>query len=159
MISVYNVLNPITNGSCDNINVRTYDGMNKKIIERSFENLDPFNFFYTYPGPLIRVNNANDIYVERGTQTEDLYFSFEYPCRLNITLKAYIPGFSMIPYENAISVGVVKKKFRLSVPMNFYDGTYYIEWETINDLTMYYTPLKKTTVVVTKNGSNNKIIN
>lgn len=127
--------------------------MNKKIIERSFANLDPFNFFYSYPGPLIRVNNAEDIYVERGTQTPDLYFIFEYPCRLNITLKPTVPGFSFIPYENDISVGMIRKKFRISVPMNFYDGTYYLQWETLNDLSTYYTPLKKTTVIITKNGS------
>ena len=146
------ILNPIDSGASSNINVRTYDGLNKIIIERSFDNLDPFNFVYSYPGPLIIVNGGNDIYIERGTQTPNLYFTFDYPCRLNITLKPDVPGFSLIPYENAISVGMLSKKFRVSVPMSFYDGEYYITWTTLNDLNQYYTPLKETKVVVTMNG-------
>lgn len=151
-MTVSGILNPTDSGKCDNINVRTYDGMNKKIIERSFENLDPFNFIYAYPGPLIIVNGGNDITVDRGTQSPDLYFTFDYPSRLNITIKPTLPGFSLIPYENDISVGMLMKKFRVSVPINFYDGDYYLYWTTLNDLTPYYTPLKQTKVTVTKNG-------
>lgn len=44
-------------GNADNIYIRTYDGLNKKIIQRSFLNLDPANFYYSYPGPLITVNS------------------------------------------------------------------------------------------------------
>jgi len=153
-LNIYNILNPIDNGTCDNINIRTYDGMNKKIIERSFENLDPFNFIYSYPGPLIIVNDGEDIIVERGTQSKDLYFSFDYPSRLNITIKPTVPGFSMIPYENDISVGMIKKKFRVSIPINFYDGDYYLMFTTLNDLAPYYTPVKQSKVIVTKNGGN-----
>jgi hypothetical protein len=49
--------NPVEKGRSGFLFVRTYDGMNKKIIERNFNNLDPFQFDYFYPGPLIRVNN------------------------------------------------------------------------------------------------------
>lgn len=155
IINLYSVLNPIIDGKCDNINIRTYDGMNKKIIERSFDNIDPFSFTYSYPGPLIIVNNGNDIIVERGTQTPDLYFTFDYPSRLNITIKPYVPGFSLIPYDSDISVGMLRKKFRVSIPMNFYDGDYYLIWSTLNDLNAYYTPLKQTKVMITKTGSLN----
>jgi len=157
-LTVYSIMNPIYSGQSDNINVRTYDGLNKKIIERSFDNLDPFNFFYVYPGPLIIVNNGNDIVVDRGTQSQDLYFTFDYPSSLNITIKPTLPGFSLIPYENDISVGTLMQKFRVSVPMNFYDGDYYVIWTTLFDLNTYYTPLEQTKVTVTKIGGNNNFL-
>jgi len=39
--------------------------------------------------------------------------------------------------------------------MNFLAGTYYINWQTLNDLIPpYYTPVKRTTVIITNNRSN-----
>lgn len=37
--------------------VKTYDGFKKEIIEKSYKNLDPWTFTYTYPGPLITIND------------------------------------------------------------------------------------------------------
>lgn len=58
-----NLLNPTDPGLSDSIEIKTYDGTNKLVIERSFRNLDPFTFVYAYPGPLIKVNNDQDITV------------------------------------------------------------------------------------------------
>jgi len=151
IFTVHGVENPVEPGLAGNIRIKTYDGFNKLIVERSFRNLDPFTFTYTYPGPLITVNNEQPIRVERGTQTQDLYITLDYPSALNLTLKPYTPGFSVIPYTLDLSLGKIKVKFRVSVPENFPDGTYYIEWQTLNELTPpYYTPIKKTQVIVTK---------
>ena len=148
--------NPVEEGEVDTIVTRTYDGSNRKIVQRSYRNLDPFSFTYKFPGPLIYVNQNKDIYVERGTQTEDLYMTVDYPCLLNLTLKPTLPGFSSIPYAIPLSRGDMKSTFRLSVPMTLPDGVYYIYWETQNDLIPeYYTPLKKTKVIVLK-GNRNK---
>jgi hypothetical protein len=43
--------NPTDSGSTDNFYVRSYDGLNKLIVERSFQNLDPISYSYKYPGP------------------------------------------------------------------------------------------------------------
>lgn len=51
----------------DFLYIRTYDGLNYKIVERNFANLDPFKYYYTYPGPLIIVNSDELLTIERGT--------------------------------------------------------------------------------------------
>ena len=72
--NITNLANPPDEGSINNIIIKTYDGFNKEIIEKSYINLDPWTFNYTYPGPLITINNDQLITVERGTQTVDLWF-------------------------------------------------------------------------------------
>ena len=55
----------------------------------------------------------------------------------------------MIPNSISLSVGLISTGFRVSVPVTFIVGTYYITWETYNDLTpAFYTPLQKTAVVI-----------
>ena len=85
-----------------------YDGFNKKVLQRSYHNLDPFYFSYVYSGPLISVNGDSNIVVERGTQTKDLYISFVYPSALNLTFIPKISTFSLLPKEIKI---LVKIKF------------------------------------------------
>lgn len=146
---VRSIQNPIDQGTAQNIVVKTYDGLNTRIIERSYKNLDPFIFTYAYPGPLITVNNDETITTIRGTQTEDIYITLAAPCALNLTLKPDTPGFSIIPFSIDMSLGQQQASFRISVPESFAEGTYSIEWETRGDLIpAYYTPIKKTTVVV-----------
>lgn len=45
-IQLKKVLNPIEKGESDFFYIRTYDGLNLRIIERNFANLDPFKFSY-----------------------------------------------------------------------------------------------------------------
>ncbi len=156
---VRNIQNPIERGVAKNFAVKTYDGLNAMILERSFKNLDPFVFTYEYPGPLIYVNDDQPITVYRGTQTEVMYVTLDYPCALNLTLKSTNPGFSVIPFSIDISLGQTKSKFRVSVPESFPEGIYDIEWETLGDLIPpYYTPVKNTRVIVLAK-SRKKIIN
>lgn len=65
--TVKNIDSPLDEVTSDNFIVRTYDGNNKKIIQRSYENLDPFYKTYKYPGPLIIINQDKEIEVARGT--------------------------------------------------------------------------------------------
>lgn len=143
--------NPIDAGYSDNIYVKTYDGLNTKIIERSFKNLDPFTFLYKYPGPLIHINGDNTIFVERGTQTKDLYISLDYPAALELIVKPKeSAGFTILPYGIPIHLGDMFIKFRVSCSMNFFEGSYDLEWTTLNDLIpAFYTPIKKSIVRVT----------
>eukprot|EP01017_Pseudomicrothorax_dubius_P048741 TRINITY_DN8937_c0_g1_i4.p1 TRINITY_DN8937_c0_g1~~TRINITY_DN8937_c0_g1_i4.p1 ORF type:complete len:821 (+),score=149.40 TRINITY_DN8937_c0_g1_i4:60-2465(+) len=151
VFTVAGVDNPIDEVSTDFLFVRTYDGINKKVVQRSFKNLDPFTFSFTYPGPLIIVNDEEDIYVNRGTQTQDIYVSLDYPSQLNLTLKPTSSGLTILPYTLQIYVGDLTTTFRVSVPMNIPDGLYTITWATIGDtIPPLYTPVRKTQVHVTK---------
>lgn len=64
---INNLLNPTEIGSTDPIIIKLYDGFNKNIISRTFYNIDPSDFSFSVPGPLITVNGNSTIIVERGT--------------------------------------------------------------------------------------------
>jgi histone deacetylase 6 len=64
---VSKVANPPDEITTDNLLVKTYDGFKKEIIAKSFANLDPFQFTFHFPGPLIKINGDQPIIVERGT--------------------------------------------------------------------------------------------
>jgi hypothetical protein len=51
------IQNPLTEVTSKSIDVKIYDGLNKKIIDRSYFNLNYNRFKYTYPGPVINMNN------------------------------------------------------------------------------------------------------
>lgn len=152
--TIQGVKNPLDEVVTESFFVRTYDGTNQEIIQRSFENLDPFKLNFTYPGPLIIVNDGQPIYCERGTQTKDLYIILTEIAALNLTLIPITPGFSFVPEEIKINIGQIKVKFRVSVPMGFSEGEYTVTWVTKGDLeSPIYTPVKKTTVVITGKGN------
>ena len=73
---------------------------------------------------------------------------------LNLTFIPATPGFSFVPPEINIKIGQIKVKFRVSVPMGFAEGDYYVEWVTKGDFEPpIYTPIKKTKIVITGKGS------
>lgn len=152
IINLRGIMNPTYNGLSDNIFVRIYDGLNEKVIQRTYINLDPASFVYVYPGPLITINGNQQVHIERGTQTLDLYATVDDPCTLNLTLTPSVPGFSTIPYSLDLPVGAINSHFRVSVPMDFFEGTYTIKWTTLNDdIPIYYTPIEDTHVNVYSN--------
>lgn len=152
VFTVRSLLNPVDEGMSGIIYVKTYDGVNKRIVQRSYKNLDPFSFAYTYPGPLIIVNGDADITMDRGTQCDPIPITVDYPCALNLTLKPVAAPFSIIPFNSEMSLGMVQVTFRISIPEAFYSGTYYINWETLGEtIPALYTPIRRTTVVVTQN--------
>lgn len=152
--TIKRIKNPLDEVKSESFFVRTYEGFSRQIVQRSFENLDPVKLQYTYPGPLIIVNDNKPIYVEKGTQTKDLYITMSEICALNLTFIPVTPGFSFVPSEIKLSIGEVKTKFRVSVPMGFTEGEYDVEWLTKNDFEPpIYTPIKKTRVVITGKGS------
>ena len=73
----------------------------------------------------------------------------EYPCTLNLSIKASTSGFSISPSSIELSTGMVKAPFKIAVPRNFETGTYSISWQIEGELTpAYYTPVKKSTVLI-----------
>lgn len=151
---VLSIKNPLDELLTQSFFVRTYDGQSQQIVQRSFENLDPIKLNFKFPGPLIIVNDNQAIYCERGTQTKDLYITMSEIAALNLVLIPVTPGFTFVPEQINVAIGQVKVKFRVSIPMGFAEGTYEVNWETKGDLSSpLYTPIKKTTVVVTGKGS------
>ena len=150
-----NIKNPLDEVLTQSFFIRTYDGQSQQIVQRSFENLDPIKLSYAFPGPLIIVNDNQPIYCERGTQTKDMFITMTEIAALNLTLIPITPGFTFVPEQIKITIGQIKVKFRVSIPLGFNEGTYVVNWETKGDLdSPLYTPIKKTSVVVTGKGSN-----
>jgi hypothetical protein len=90
-----------------------------------------------------------------GSQTKDLYVTLEYPCALNLTFQPIIEGFYLVPKLIKLSLAEIQSVFRVAVPQNIEEGTYYIRWVTLGDQDPpIYTPLKKTKVIVSKIGGN-----
>jgi len=83
----------------DSFYIKTYDGFNKKIIARSYSNLDPFYFTYKFPGPLIVINADKDIMVYRGTVSLPIKVALKAPSMLNLTLEPVAMEFSILPFE------------------------------------------------------------
>jgi len=125
--------NPIYNGQSDVIYVKTYDGVNFRIIQGSYKNLDPFSFYYVYPGPLVTVNDNQDIHVNRGTASVLIQITVDYPCALNLTFKPVAAQFSIIPLLSPMNLVMVQVNFQVSVPKATYTGNYSLEWETLGD--------------------------
>jgi len=98
-VGVNDVPNPKYEISSRSTIVKTYDGLNKKIIDSSYTNLSPNRFDFTYPGPLLTVNNDQDFSVERGTMSALLPIELTYPCALNMTLVPTSEGFTFEPYH------------------------------------------------------------
>lgn len=146
LLYVRGIDNPVETGQIDNIYVKTYDGFRKKILETTFLNTDPFTFSFTYPGPLFTINGGVDnITVLSGTQSDIVFIVSTDPCLLNLSFKSSTSGFGVVPSSVPLSVGDYTSSFRVSAPPTVVEGTYYIYWDTLNDLTpAMYTALKKT---------------
>ena len=156
---VEGILSPLEEVTTNTFFVKTYDGFKREIIQRSFENLDPFKFTYKFPGPLIIVNEDKPIYVERGAQSKDLYLVCTEIMALNLEFFPATPGFNFVPSPLKMGIGEKRTKFRVSVPMGFPDGKYYVNWQTKNELTPpLYTPIRKTKVIITKRGSKSNFL-
>ena len=151
-LTISKLLNPLDQVQSSYFYIKTYDGFRKKIIERSFFNLDPFFFTYSFAGPTVSVNGDQPISVEAGTQTVDLWITMDRLSSLDIIVKpSSIPGISFIPFQVPIGVGEKQAKIRVSVSQSFAEGDYLIEWKILKDLIPpYYSPVRPTKLTVTK---------
>lgn len=67
VVKIGNIENPVNEGWTDRFRIKIYDTNDEVIVESSYENLDPFKFSYKFNGPLLTVNDDEEIIVERGT--------------------------------------------------------------------------------------------
>ena len=152
IIIVRALTNPVSAGTTSDIQLKTYNSFTSEIIERTYKTLDPFSFSYTLPGPLVVVNDDETITVERGTESQQYYITMDYPSALDLTYNPITPGFSVTPFYISMPVGSNKASFRITVDESFAMGTYYIQWQVLGDLVpAYYTPIRRTKVIVVSN--------
>jgi len=153
-ITLSGIPNPIYEVTAHSVTISTYDGLNKKILERSYPNLNPTRFKYTFPGPVIKVNLDKAFSVDRGTMSDFIPITLDYPCALNLTLTpSSESGLTFVPAVVYLDVGEIKEYFRVSVPEDTDPGTYYIRWTILGDVQPnYYTPISKTRFTVVKTG-------
>lgn len=146
--SVPNPLHDILAGS---INLEVYDGFNRKILARSYPNLDPTRFQYKYPGPLILINSDSFFSVRRGTVSKFIPITLDYPCALNLTLIPTSNSFIFIPEQISLYIGDLLTTFRVSIPYDTEDKDYIITWSILGETSpAFYTPILKSEFTVVK---------
>lgn len=148
VFTVSNINNPVYAGSSGYISVKTYDGFNQVILESTYPNLQPIGYTFTWPGPLVIINDDADITVVRGTRTDPIKITMSYPSALNLTYRP-TTTLSLIPFNIGFAQSSIQVFFQISVPNDQNVNTYYIEWSVDGDIIpAYYTPIRKTTVYV-----------
>lgn len=71
-LEIDNVRTPDSDGETSNFVISNYDIVNKKILSRTYANLNPASLTYTYDGDLITVNDDEPVDVEVGTYTDEI---------------------------------------------------------------------------------------
>ena len=153
-ITVKGITNPVYEGDTKDIQIKVYDSFGSRVLERTYQNLDPIAFSYKFPGPLITINGDDAIVIKRGTQSDIMLFTLDYPSALNLTFNPVGSDFTIIPFDINLYLGDIYTEFKISVPEETPLGTYYIEWQTFGELIpAYYTPLRRTTIQIVSNES------
>jgi hypothetical protein len=99
VFNVTSVENPLDAITSRMLFIKTYDGMNRNIIERTYANLDITNTAYVFKGPVLSVNKDEPIYVERGTQSVDLSIICTEIMALNLTLTPVSEFIEFVPAQ------------------------------------------------------------
>ena len=134
LVNILNLPYPWTEVLAGYIIVKVYDGVNSKLLSRTYPNLSPNRMSFIYPGPLIVVNNDRSFTVPAGTMSEFIPITLSYPCALNLTLVPSAPGFTLYPPLIPLQTGTVLQQFRISVSSNTQNGTYSIYWTTDGEI-------------------------
>ena len=88
--------------------MKVYDSYDELILYRTYPNLHPNAFTYSYPGPVIYVNSFEKVYVERGTVSDYIPITLDYPCSLNLTLVPYLTGITFLPTRISLNTGDIQ---------------------------------------------------
>ena len=151
IITLKEVPNPLAEVESSSINVKVYDGYKQKLIASSYSNMNPNRLTYSYPGPVIYINNFELFYLEMGTFSQEIPVTLDYPCSLNLTLTPYSQGFSFVPQEVTLVTGSMLNSFKVGAPEGIQDKEYIITWSIAGEtLPTHYTPILKSFFVVTQ---------
>ena len=148
-ISIENLPYPLREVNAGNIIIKLYDGLNYKLLARTYANLSPTRFNFVYPGPLIVINNDSPIAISSGSMSGFIPVTLSYPCALNLTLIPLSKDFTFLPYQIPLQVGDTFQEFRISIPSNTKNNTYFITWTTLGEIEpAYYVSIIPTTIYV-----------
>ena len=150
IIYLTGVQNPLYEITSRSIIAKTYDGLNEKVLQSSYANTNPSPFTFTYPGPLLVINNDQPIQGYKGTMTSLIWVNLTYPCALNITMVPKLSDIGLIPYHVQLYIGQVAASFRVTIPLHLSSGRYYISWKLDGEVyPPFYTAVATTEVIVT----------
>ena len=146
-LEVKSVPNPMQEGTADSIIVKSLDEYKKKVLERTYANLNPAQVTYSFAGPLIKVNDDLPIYVYSGTYTLPIAITMDFPCALNLTFTPTLADFVITPSEIKLEVGQLQATFTIAAPISITSLSNIMLWSTSGEVSpAYYTPLQKTQV-------------
>lgn len=145
LIAFSNLPYPLTEVYAGFILIKLYDGINEKLLARTYSNLSPNRMRFNYAGPLIVVNHDQVFNITAGTMSHFIPISLDYPCALNLTLIPSAEGFSITPSKIFLQTGDTIQYFRISVPKDCKNSTFYIYWQTFGEIEPnYYVPILPT---------------
>ena len=166
-LEVDNIRTPDLAGDTLNFVVSNYDSANKKILSRTYANLNPASLHFAYDGLLISVNNDLAVDVEVGTYTDEIVIqmpsaslqTLTYTLLLLLNLTSYRftpntldPNIIVTPFPLQIKLGDTEVRFRVAAPRTQLLKLYYITWSKTGDaLTPTYANLPRTTLNMVKN--------
>ena len=140
-----NVPNPMLEGTADTIILKTINEHSKSVLERTYANLNPKQLQFAFAGPLIKVNNDQEITLYSGTFSKEIVISVDFPCALNLTFTPDVEDFVVNPKEIRLNVGEMKTSFTIAAPIAITKLKTVMLWKTVGDVSpAYYTPLQKT---------------
>lgn len=158
-IIVGNVPNPLYANTYGSLIAYSYDSKNYNIIERTYSNVNYFDFTFEYPGPVIKINNDEVITVEAGSSSDQIYITLIYPSALNLVLTPTCESFMFTPNLIVLSLGQVKASFRVIIPELTLSKNYIIKWSMSGELAApFYTPIFQSYLFVTNHNSVGAVI-
>jgi hypothetical protein len=119
----------------------------------SLSNIDPFFFHFVYNGPLITVNQDLDIFGESGTYTQMIPVSISEIACLDFQVVPQHELFSFYPQKIQYRVGDLQQFFRIRIPKEVASGEYKITFQILGDNDTYYSSIKASKLIVSRNGS------
>lgn len=84
-LTLEDIRTPDNDGETLNFVVSNYDSVGKKVLSRSYGNLNPASLTYIYDGLLITVNDDEEVNVEVGTYTDEIVIKMPGPSLQAIT--------------------------------------------------------------------------
>lgn len=150
---IENIRDPDDNGSTHAFVIGNYDSLNKKVLGRTYNTLNPASLDYTYDGELISVNDDLPVIVEIGTYTDEIEITLPGPSQQTLTLTPNVlnPDILIVPFPLKIELDQTSVKFRVAAPRTILQQSFYITWAKTGDAYVpTYAPLRRTELVMKK---------
>lgn len=99
------------------------------------------------------MNSDESIFGESGTYTRQIQVSISEIACLDFELVPKHELFSFFPPKIEYKIGDVHKQFRIKIPKSVNPGQYKITYQVEGDSAGYYSSVRASTLIVSRNGS------